>query len=254
MFSSLLWKLSYFSCHGDSELLSKIIWVCFSSCSCNFAILLPILQSNGSQTFPPCSILEYAPCPLLQFKNCICCSSQTGSVFCVRGEEAEKGCEWGRDAAQRRWLDRDGVGRGRSAHPEPPLLCSLSTPSEPQSLLKNLSPSSCSPGAIPGPACPVHCTSPSLKDNGHGSKFGNHWCNIYDIYACSICRNHIQTSKSLSSKWLETGRILWKSYMLALFLYSFLGSSLLTTVRKKDAGLDELMVWLSTAFYAKPTS
>lgn len=173
-------------------MLSKIIWVCFSSYSCIFATLLPILQSNGSQTFPPCSILAHAHLPLLQFKNYLCCYSQTGSVFCVRGEEAEKGCEWDRDAAQRRWLDRDRGGKGQNCQswapsPLPPLnIIWASASISPQSS------SFCSPGVIPACACQVYCTSPSLKDNGHGPKFGNHWCNICDIYTCSVCRNHIQ--------------------------------------------------------------
>ena len=131
-----------------------------------------------------------------------------------------------------------GQGQGWEGAEVPILSLLSSAPSRlhlsPSLHQKHLSSSSCSPGAIPGCACPVHCASPSLKDNSHGS-IGNHWCNICDIYVCSIC-------KSLSSKWLETWRILWKSYMLALFLYSFLGSSLLTTVRKENAGLDELMI------------
>lgn len=90
-----------------------------------------------------------------------------------------------------------GVGRGRRAHPKLPQQCSLLTPSEPQAPLKT------SVFLLLQPRSDPWLCLPS---------------NVCDIYARSTCRNHIQTSKSPSSNWLETGRILWKPYMLALFL------------------------------------
>lgn len=101
-----------------------------------------------------------------------------------------------------------GVGKARSSHPEPHLLFSLLTPSEPQLPMKTfiflfLQPRSDSWLCLPRP---LHISLP--KGQQAWIQIRNDWRGIRHMYVCSIRRNYTQTSKFLSSKWLSAKRIL----------------------------------------------